>query len=133
MDERYETVISFHHPTSFKHKRMDPHDRAAQFAPYAALVGYGDVVNETARTTEERSIPDECVIEALNRKLVYILSNAGRIEAAFTHFVKDERKSGGHYVTKNGFVEKFDEINRTLIFTDGTSLSIESITDIEYI
>lgn len=133
MDERYETIISFHHPTSLKHKRMEPHDRAAQFAPYAALVGYGDMVNETARTTEERSIPDECVIETLNRKLVYILSNAGRIEAAFTYFLKDARKSGGQHVTKIGYAERFDEIERRLIFTDGTSLSIESITDIEYI
>ena len=132
MEERYKSILDLPHHTSLSRKRMTAMERAAQFAPYAALVGFGDVVNETARTTEERSIPDECVIEALNRKLVYILSNAGRIEAAFTYFLKDARKSGGRYVTKIGYVMKFDEIGRRLIFSDGTSLSVENITEIEY-
>ena len=29
-------------------------DRAAQFAPFAALTGYGDAIKETGRTVTER-------------------------------------------------------------------------------
>ena len=132
MEERYEKIIDLPHHTSLKHKRMSPHDRAAQFAPYAALVGYGDVVSETARTTEERTIADESEIELLNRKLVYILSEGGRLEADFTYFKKDERKKGGAYVTKRGYAVKFDEITHALLFSDGTKIPVESITAIEY-
>lgn len=132
MEERYKAIIDLPHPTSKKHKRMSQRDRAAQFAPYAALVGYGDVVSETARTTEERTIADESEIELLNRKLVYILSEGGRLEADFTYFKKDERKKGGAYVTKRGYAVKFDEITHALLFSDGTKIPVESITAIEY-
>ena len=132
MEERYKAIIDLPHPTSKKHKRMSPGDRAAQFAPYEALVGYGDVVSETARTTEERIIADESEIELLNRKLVYILSESGRLEADFTYFKKDEIKKGGAYVTKRGYAVKFDEITRTLLFSDGTKIPVGSITKIEF-
>ena len=36
-----------------KTPQMPIADRAAQFAPFAALTGYGEQVKETARTTEE--------------------------------------------------------------------------------
>ena len=132
MEERYEKIIDLPHHTSLKHKRMSPHDRAAQFAPYAALVGYGDVVSETARITDERVIPDESEIEMLNRKLVCILAEGGRCEADFTYFKKDERKSGGAYITKRGYAVKFDETDRTILFSDGTKIQVENITAIEY-
>ena len=133
MEERYKEIIDLPHPTSKKHKRMSQHDRAAQFAPYAALVGFGNVVSETARITESRIIPDESEVELLNRKLVYILSEGGRQEADFTYFKKDKRKSGGAYITKRGYAVKFDEMTRTLIFSDGTKIPVESITAIEYL
>ena len=133
MEARYEKIIYLPHHTSLKHKRMSPNDRAAQFAPYAALVGYGDVVNEAARLTEERIITDDSEIELLNRKLVYILSEGGRIEADFTYFEKDERKSGVAYITKRGYAVKFDETDRTLLFSDGAKIQVKNITAIEYL
>jgi hypothetical protein len=132
MEERYEKIIDLPHHTSLNHKRMSSHDRAAQFAPYAALVGYGDVVSETARITDERIIPDESEIEMLNRKLVCILAEGGRCEADFTYFKKDERKSGGAYITKRGYAVKFDETDRTILFSDGTKIPVESITSIDF-
>ena len=130
---RYDDIINLPHPVSPTRQRMSPHDRAAQFAPYAALVGYGDVVNEAARLTEERIITDDSEIELLNRKLVYILSEGGRIEADFTYFEKDERKSGGAYITKRGYAVKFDETDRTLLFSDGAKIQVKNITAIEYL
>lgn len=40
--------VSDHHP------QMSLYDRAAQFAPYAALTGYDDMVREEARQHERR-------------------------------------------------------------------------------
>ena len=133
MNEKYEKIIRLPHKQSDTSKHKSLHDRAAQFAPYAALVGYGDVVNEAARLTEERIITDDSEIELLNRKLVYILSEGGRIEADFTYFEKDERKSGGAYITKRGYAVKFDETDRTLLFSDGAKIQVEKITAIEYL
>lgn len=108
-------------------------DRAAQFAPYAALVGFGDVVSETARLTEERSIQDEGEIEKINRSLGYILSQGGGQAAEFTYFEKDKRKSGGMHLKKVGAPTKFDEEHRLLIFPDKTTLPIDDIVKIELI
>ena len=46
---RYDDIIDLPHPTSRKHPRMSMHDRAAQFSPFAALVGYGDAIKETEK------------------------------------------------------------------------------------
>ncbi len=48
MNKKYEEIIDLPHPTSNKHPRMSKSDRAAQFAPYSALSGYEDAVEETA-------------------------------------------------------------------------------------
>ena len=47
----YDDIIDLPHPTSSKHPRMPMIDRAAQFSPFAALVGHGAAIEETARLT----------------------------------------------------------------------------------
>ena len=56
---RYDDIINLPHHISPTRKQMSMHDRAAQFAPFAALVGYDDAVAETARLTETRPELDE--------------------------------------------------------------------------
>ena len=51
---RYDDIIDLPHHVSSSHPPMPLRDRAAQFAPFAALTGYGAVINETARFTESR-------------------------------------------------------------------------------
>ena len=51
----YEDIVNLPHHVSKVHPQMEPAKRAAQFAPFAALTGYGDMVTEAARLTEERS------------------------------------------------------------------------------
>ena len=50
----YDDIIHLPHHVSRNHPRMPMHDRAAQFAPFAALTGYEAAVGETARLTAER-------------------------------------------------------------------------------
>ena len=110
---------------------METKDRAAQFAPYAALVGFGDVVSEAARTTEARIDPDEQMAERIDRLLSYLAANAETAEAEFVFFVEDERKPGGRYVTKKGTVKGIDLIARIIKFSDGYILPIDNIIDIK--
>ena len=75
--KKYEDIISLPHHVSDHHPQMSIHDRAAQFSPFAALTGYGDAVEETARLTSQKKILDETVREALDRQLA---SLAGLLE-----------------------------------------------------
>ena len=69
---RYDDIINLPHHVSPTRKRMSLHDRAAQFAPFAALVGYDDAVAETARLTESRPELDEQEQRVINERLAYI-------------------------------------------------------------
>ena len=53
MMENYDDIINLPHHISKRHPQMSIQDRAAQFAPFAALTGYDEEVSETARITEE--------------------------------------------------------------------------------
>ena len=44
----YSDIIDLPPHTSARHPRMDGAMRAAQFAPFAALTGYDEVIEETA-------------------------------------------------------------------------------------
>ena len=53
---KYDDIIELPHPEpSARHPRMSMADRAAQFAPFAALTGFEDVLQDTAdRSARER-------------------------------------------------------------------------------
>ncbi|MBR3002292.1 MAG: hypothetical protein IKF38_01815 [Clostridia bacterium] len=46
---KYEDIINLPHHVSKKHPQMSMEARAAQFAPFAALVGYEDAIEETTK------------------------------------------------------------------------------------
>ena len=51
MNEKYEKIIRLPHKQSDTRKHMSLHDRAAQFAPFAALTGYEASIKEESRLT----------------------------------------------------------------------------------
>ena len=53
MTDLYEDIINLPHHVSDRHPRMSMEDRAAQFAPFAALTGHADAIRETARSVAE--------------------------------------------------------------------------------
>jgi len=129
LNEKYEKILHSPHHTSRTRVRMSESDRAAQFAPYAALSGFEDEVREEARITERRVILDECEIERLDGKL-RILSDFPETEALITYFVNDSKKTGGSYLTRRGRVKSIDKDNGQIILTDGVVIPITCITDI---
>ena len=126
---RYNDVINRQHPTSKKHPRMSNMNRAAQFAPFAALTGYEESIEETARLTDRRIELSEYEIEELNAKLNFIQKHIKeRPEVTITYFQPDERKEGGAYITVTGRVRRIDEENGVLVFECRTELKFEFIT-----
>lgn len=55
----YEDIILLPHHVSEKHPQMPLQDRAAQFAPFAALAGHGEVIRETEERHKLFYFPQE--------------------------------------------------------------------------
>jgi hypothetical protein len=55
----YEDIITMQAPVSKKHPQMSLEDRAAQFAPFAALTGFDRMIEETALSVRESYNPPE--------------------------------------------------------------------------
>ena len=123
---RYDDIINLPHHVSPTRQRMSMHDRAAQFAPFAALVGYDDAVAETARLTESRPELDEQEQKELDARLRYLADNLDkRPVVKIKYFIPDERKSGGAIAEFNGIIHK---ITNGFIFTaNGGTICLKDI------
>lgn len=128
----YEDIVDLPHHISKKHPQPTMADRAARFAPFAAITGYEEMVLEEARVTDERIEMDESSKAALNEKLNIILEFVDeQPEVSITYFEPDKRKSGGAYVNITGIVKRIDEYEHFVIMTDGKKIRIEDIFAIE--
>ena len=128
---RYDDIINLPHHVSTTRQRMSMHDRAAQFAPFAALVGYDDAVDETARLTETRPELDEQEQRAINECLAYIADHIHeQPEVRIKYFVPDEHKSGGAIIEVSGRVKKLSTTDATIVLTDGCKIRVSDITDL---
>ena len=129
---RYDDIIGLPHPVSRTHPQMSLWDRAAQFAPFAALTGHGAAIRETARLTEDFAQPDEDSRESLDGKLSVLMERLGEgPEVTVTFFRPDERKAGGTYVSVSGKVRKVDTWKRELVLADGTAVPMEYVIEME--
>lgn len=112
---------------------MSMHDRAAQFSPFAALVGYDDAVAETARLTDSRLELTEDEMFELNANLNRLLDSLDeQPQISVTYFVPDEKKSGGKYVEKQGVVRIFDSYSQELVFTDGVRIAVADMAKLDF-
>ena len=130
MNEKYEKIINLPYKKSTKHTPMSKGDRAAQFAPYSALSGYEDAVEETARPTDGRIELDEYEKDRINAALVSLLSAPLGTRASITYFRPDERKNGGAYITISDEVHSFDEVKQEIALSCGKSIIIDDIIEI---
>lgn len=129
--EQYGDIIDREHPVSPKHPNMPRKNRAAQFAPFAALTGYDDLIHESERYTEQRIVLDENKKEELNRKLRALLDAEKQPEAVFTCFVQDAKKSGGTYEDVTGRIENADFLYGYITLDSGRVLDIGDVIEIE--
>lgn len=124
----YDSIIGLPHPTSDRHPRMPMSSRAAQFSPFAALVGHEAAIAETARLTERKIELTEEEKEVLDQKLRLLLETGA--EGMFTWFLPDAKKEGGAYVTTAGRIKRFDQLEGRIILSDGTVIPIEDVLEI---
>jgi len=130
--DNYEDIINLPHHTSKKYPRMSLEARSAQFAPFAALTGYDEVLIETARLTNERIEIDETIKVIIDSKLQIIKEHIKEMPLiTFMYFVPDSKKDGGKYVTVTGNIKKIDEYRNVLILENKTEIPIKEIIDIK--
>ena len=125
MDERWYTMDR---PKS-KYPKMSMSDRAAQFAPFAALTGHKEAVIEQGRITQEKRILSNEEKLEINEKIVELMNLKSRCRIIY--FEKDRTKSGGQYMESVLSFKRMDELNKTLFFKENIQIQIEDIVDIE--
>lgn len=129
---KYDDIIMLPHHKSKTHHHMSLSDRAAQFAPFAALTGFEETLDEVDRITENKKELSDDEKEIINQKLLMILDNLpNRIESEITYFEKDQKKSGGHYLTIRSSIKRIDEINHQLIMSNNKRILIDDILNIK--
>jgi len=130
-EHRYDDIIDLPHHVSRKHPQMPLLDRAAQFAPFAALTGHEAAIKETARLTEEEIELDENSKELLDLRLQELQEHLSeQPEVTVTYFCPDAKKPGGSYETVTGKVKKVDVYAGELAFTDGRRIAIGTIIEL---
>ena len=132
ISHKYDDILSLPHPNSTNHPRMARGDRAAQFSPFAALTGYGDVILETQRLTDEKVELDEEALALLNEKYQMLMRRMDEQPVVqITYFQPDERKEGGAYVTVTGVVRRVDDVMKKITMQDGNEIEMEKILNVE--
>ena len=132
MNGKYDKIMGLPHHVSKTRPQMPMSDRAAQFAPFAALTGYDSAIKETGRLTDERIELDEGALTALNMRYQLLMDALDEEpEVEITYFKPDERKAGGKYVSAVGAVKKIDDFERRITMRDGTRIPTDDVLSID--
>ena len=127
---KYDDILYLEHPTSKNHTPMSIYDRSAQFAPFAALVGYDESINEASRITDTQIELSEDKINEIGHSLLVISQNIqNKPNVTITYFKKDKTKNGGEYITTTCNVNKID-IEKKIILLENKKISFDDILDI---
>ncbi|MBO5882962.1 MAG: hypothetical protein J6Q78_00975 [Clostridia bacterium] len=128
----YDDIIDRKRPVSRRADKMSISDRAAQFSPFAALSGYEEAVEETARLTDEKKTLTDEAVAVLNAKLQTVLRYLDKSpKLKICYFIPDDRKSGGEYVTVRGVIKRIDDYEGCLFMADGLIIPLGQIREIE--
>lgn len=136
MTGKYDDIIGLSRPESHRPK-MTMNDRAAQFAPFAALTKFGEEIRESNRkTTEEIELGDgdieqiDEVLRGIERRIEENKADGAGNEGfaiAVAYFVRDKVKPGGRVEEYIGNVKKIDRVGRKLIFYGGKIVDMQDL------
>ena len=131
-EHRYDDMLDMPHHVSPTRPRMSPGDRAAQFAPFAALTGFGAAIIEADRMPERRIELGEAEAAELTEKLRRLEARQSEHpEISLTWFVPDALKEGGRYEIAEGRLRRIVPDEYVLTFTDGRAFDLDNIICIE--
>lgn len=128
MNPKYQNILYMEHHQSSTHKHMSIEERAAQFSPFAALVGYDDQIEDTNRFRQEKVELSDSALEELNEKMNTILMHIKENPMVEILYYNEEMEQ---YVSKEGRIKRFLETERKLVFLDYTKIALENIYSIE--
>lgn len=132
MTDNYEDIIGLPHYEPKNHPRMSMANRAAQFAPFAAITGHDAAIREASRQTDEQIQLSEEDNEELNRKMLMLREMLGeKPVVVVTYFQPDEKKAGGAYMTAEASLKDIDDIAQSIVLSNGQAISISTIIDIQ--
>ena len=130
--ENYDDILNTPWPQPGPRARMSIEDRAAQFAPFAALTGYEAVLRETVRLTQQPVFLTEERLDELNAQLRRAEEQAAqRPMLTMTVYYEDSTKAGGRFETVAGRLKKIDRYREGLVLTDGREIPFFRICDLE--
>ena len=128
MKRNYDDIINLPRHVSDKHPKMSIHDRAAQFAPFAALTGHSEAVGEAGRYVDEKIHLGEDVIKEIQDALNYIQEHISQSpQVTITYFVADGRKQGGRYVTEAVRVKRVNDLDKAICLDNGVNINFGNI------
>ena len=122
----YADIIDLPHHRSDYHPPMSLYNRTAQFAPFAALSGYAEMVYEETRLVDRRIELTDEEIEINSRKLSRIaeaICSGQKPVLSITYFVPDILKIGGTYETIRKPVRKVDPVYQSLELNQTTGFA----------
>ena len=129
---KYDSIMNLPHHVSRTRPQMPMSDRAAQFAPFAALTGYDSAIRETGRLTDEKIELDEEALTSLDMRYQLLIDALDdQPEVTITFFKADERKEGGAYLTVTGAVKKIDDFERRITMQDGSKIPMDDVLSID--
>ena len=135
----YEDILTLPHHKAANRPQISMHDRAAQFAPFAALTGFDGVIAETGRMTEKKIELSDSEKLLLDQKLTLIddaIQDGCHPLVSIVYFVPDAKKDGGSYQEYTGKVQQVDRVERKLVFlaanerASGKEIGINAILEI---
>lgn len=128
--EKYQNIINVEYKKSNRRPHMSLNDRAAQFAPFAALNGYEESIGETGRLTEEKINLNNQKKEIISLKLNYINEFKLNELIKITYFIKDKQKTGGSYKTISTIIKRIDLNERVIYLPNDQKINIQTIINI---
>ena len=133
MKGKYDDILHLPHHVSPTRRRMTMAERAAQFSPFAALVGYEEAIRETGRLTGQQvelSEEEKAILDQKQQIILAALEQGERPEITVVYFQWDKKKAGGEYTDFTGLVKQGKEVENVLLLTDGTEIPFSDIIEI---
>lgn len=130
MNDNYEDIIDLPYPYPSSHRKMPQANRAAQFAPFAALNGFEEAIEQASQVLEEKKILDESQKEEINKKIVFLKNQSqNTIHIRICYFQKLSSKGEGQTIVYEGTLCKVKE--NYLLFSSKKKIYFEDIYEIE--
>lgn len=127
----FDDIINLDYPFSTTLEKTSLIDKACQFAPFAALTGYDEKIDEAGRIVDKKLNLDENQKQQLDEKIKYLLSlKQNPPFVKILYFIKDEKKEGGSYKEIEGKIKKIYISKKQIIMENDLLINARDIFDI---